>query len=87
MGVRIRTQSVKHMWLWQVFEHSSNRNGANVLFHQLKQLYSMCRVLHQGPVLCLNQRVLVSIYVQMLVLCVFLLDVFVHLCSKCYNML
>ena len=39
MGVRIRIQSVKHMWLWQVFEHQSNRNGANVLFHQLKQLY------------------------------------------------
>ena len=39
MGVRIRIQSVKHMWLWQVFEHPSNRNGAKVLFHQLKQLY------------------------------------------------
>ena len=43
MGVRIRIQSVKHMWLWQVFEHPSNRNGANVLFHQLKQLYHVVR--------------------------------------------
>ena len=57
------------------------------LFHQLKQLYHVVVCVEcytKGPVLCLNQRVLVSIYVQMLVLCVFLLDVFVHLCSKCF---
>ena len=37
--VRIRIQSVKHVWMWQVSEHPANWNGANVLFHQLKQLY------------------------------------------------
>ena len=39
MGVRIRIKSVKHVWMWQVSEHPANWNGANVLFHQLKQLY------------------------------------------------
>ena len=86
MGVRIRIQSVKHMWLWQVFEHQSNRNGANVLFHQLKQLYHVVVCVECYAVLKFISVFLVSIYVQMLVLCVFLLDVFVHLCSKCYKM-
>ena len=41
MGVRIRIQSVKHVWMWQVSEHPANWNGANVLFHQLKAAYSV----------------------------------------------
>ena len=45
MGVRIRIQSVKHVWMWQVSEHLANWNGG-----------------------------------------VFLLDLFVHWCSKCYDM-
>ena len=85
MGVRICIQSVKHMWLWQVFEHQSNRNGANVLFHQLKLLYHVVVCVECYAVLksaCFWCRYMF----KMLVLCVSLLDVFVHLCSKCYKM-
>ena len=89
MGVRIRIQSVKHVWMWQVSEHPANWNGANVLFHQLKQLYHVIvcvEVTRRACAVLKSVCFLVSICVQMLVLCVFLLDLFVHWCSTCYDM-
>ena len=83
-------KSVKHVWMWQVSEHPANWNGANVLFHQLKTTlpcYSMCRVLREVACAVLKSVCFWCRYAfKWLVLCVFLLDLFVHWCSKCYDM-